>query len=108
MSGPSSWAWTGTVTLTLTSRPLPGVTITVQRADGSGPPHATRTGPDGRYAVGGPDPGLYRVEEADPEGYVSLSPNTAEVTVGPGTTAEANFADYPLPRLALPLVLRDG
>jgi len=85
--------------------PLPGVTITVQRVDGTGPTHVTRTGQDGRYAVGGLEPGPHQVQETDPEGFYSISANTVVVVVQANETVVVDFADFPVPRVVLPLVL---
>ena len=66
----------------------------------------TFTGEDGQYQIAALDPGMYHVEEKDPRGYYSLSTNTLVVMVRANATAEANFADYPAPRLMVPLVVR--
>ena len=86
---------------------LEGVLITVRQVDGTGTTRVTTTGPNGRYEVQELLPGQHRVEETDLRWYRSLSANSVTVEVLAGATAEVNFADYPLPRLSLPLVLRE-
>lgn len=86
--------------------PLADVSITVQRADGTGPTRVTSTGQDGRYEVGGLDPGMYRVQETDPPRYYSISANTVIVMVQANATAAVDFADYSMAWAALPLVLK--
>ena len=86
---------------------LEGVLITVRQVDGTGTTRVTTTGPNGRYEVQELLPGQHRVEETDLRWYRSLSANSVTVEVLAGATAEVNFADYPLPRLSLPLVLME-
>jgi len=86
--------------------PLPDVIITVQRVDGTGATRVTTTRQDGRYEVGNLQIGLHRVEETDPKWYYSLSPNIVVVMMQPKVTVEVDFADYPMERALVPLILK--
>lgn len=53
----------------------------------------TSTDGTGAYLFVSIPAGDYRVQETDPPGYVSTSPNLADVTLPPGGSASANFGD---------------
>jgi len=75
--------------------PLAGVTITLR--DPSGNVVATTvTGSNGTYVFSNVTPGNYTVNETDPSGFVSTTPNTVPVTLPPGGSASANFGDKPV------------
>src|SRR5690606_11228011 len=74
---------------------IAGVTITIR--DGNGDLVTTvTTEEDGSYQVLNLVPGDYRVEESDPSGYRSTTPNTVDVNVPSGGVAEADFGDQRL------------
>lgn len=56
----------------------------------------TTTLENGTYAFTALAPGDYTIQETDPPGFVSSSPNIADVNVGGGSPATANFGDQPL------------
>ena len=53
----------------------------------------TMTAGDGSYLFAGITPGNYRVQETDPNGFVSTTGNTMPVVVPAGGAATANFGD---------------
>jgi protocatechuate 3,4-dioxygenase beta subunit len=54
---------------------------------------ATMTGSNGVYGFTNVEPGMYSVQETDPDGYFSTTGNTATVTLAEGGTGTANFGD---------------
>jgi hypothetical protein len=52
------------------------------------------TGADGAYSFTGLLPDEYRVEEEDPPGYVSSTPNEVVLVVQPDVTITLDFGDY--------------
>lgn len=71
---------------------LGGVTLTLR--DGSGTVVATTiTAADGSYSFTGLPAGNYTIEETQPNGYGSSSPNSVSVTLPPGGSGTANFAE---------------
>jgi len=72
--------------------PLAGITITLK--DGLGAPvGSTTTAADGTYAFFGLPAGNYQVEETQPPGYGSSTPDTRSVTVAAGGSATAEFGE---------------
>ena len=82
-----------------TNQPIPGVTFTVESADGSGDYSVTRqTGPDGTFTLTSEADdlgvGQYRITEtAAPEGYKALMESQL-VTVMPGGAASGTVTFY--------------
>ena len=82
-----------------TNTPIPGVTFTVESADGSGDFSVTRqTGPDGTFTLTSEADGLsadqYRnTETAAPEGYQAQTESQL-VTVMPGSAASSTVTFY--------------
>jgi hypothetical protein len=84
---------------------IPGVTVRLLNSTGTTLLAATTTGANGFFSFTGLGPGLYRVQEIDPQGYVSLGAfpgpnaialdaNTFQVNVIAGvTSADNNFLD---------------
>ncbi|MCP4167813.1 MAG: hypothetical protein GY759_18240 [Chloroflexi bacterium] len=72
--------------------PIPIVFITLKTADGAHLATAI-TSADGRYFLPNLDPGTYFIEETDPEGASSITPNIVTITTTPGGIVEINFAD---------------
>lgn len=82
---------------------LSGVDVTLRAPGGDGTfdtgddtTQATTTAAGGIYSFTSVLPGSYRLEESDPVGYTSVSPNQLNVSVGSGNSAVANFADQAL------------
>ncbi len=69
---------------------LGGVAI---RLLGAGGTRNTVTSGDGTYLFTGLPPGSYTVEETDPEGFVSTTPNERAVSLARGGAASASFGD---------------
>jgi protocatechuate 3,4-dioxygenase beta subunit len=70
--------------------------VTVRLLDGNGDEVATTTtAADGSYQFVGLSPGDYTVEEVDPSGYASTTPNAVEVTLPAGEVGIVNFGDLP-------------
>jgi uncharacterized repeat protein (TIGR01451 family) len=68
--------------------------VTVALLDSLGAAVGTRTtAADGSYSFTGLTPGVYSVEETDPGGYVSTTPNQVGVVLGNGTAAVVDFGD---------------
>lgn len=79
---------------------IAGVTITITPRGMDTPPftlappnYTLTTDQYGAYEANGVTPGMYVVEETDPPGYVSLSPNRRNVNLKDGGFETANFAD---------------
>ena len=72
---------------------IAGVTIELIGADGVKKDETTTTG-DGSYAFANITAGTtYTIQETDPDGYTSITPNTVSLNVGTDGSATANFAD---------------
>lgn len=71
-------------------RGLAGVVVTLS---GTGAPRPTTTATDGSFAFEGLTPGTYTVEETDPAGFASTTPNLRTVSIPPGGAANARFGD---------------
>ena len=72
--------------------PIAGVTITLK--DGLGAVvRTTTTAADGTYSFFGLPAGNYQVEETQPAGYGSSTPDTRSITVAPGISATADFGE---------------
>jgi uncharacterized repeat protein (TIGR01451 family) len=71
---------------------LSGVTITLRNGEGTAIATTTTVG-DGSYQFTNVSAGSYTVEETDPSGFVSTTPNTVSTTVAAGGAANANFGD---------------
>lgn len=69
---------------------MPGVQIRLLGADGQ---RTTTTGDDGSYQFVNLSPGPYTVEETDPPGFFSTTPNVRNVSVAPGGAGSARFGD---------------
>ncbi|MBM3883006.1 MAG: hypothetical protein FJ387_25360, partial [Verrucomicrobia bacterium] len=74
-----------------------GVTIALT---GTGTSATRQTAGDGSYLFSGVVPGSYTVEEADPPGFASVTPNWRVVSVASGGAATVNFADRPVQTIA--------
>ncbi|MGE3310188.1 MAG: SdrD B-like domain-containing protein [Limisphaerales bacterium] len=72
---------------------LAGVVLRLVGPEGA---RSTSTEPDGTYLFAGVQPGSYTVEETDPAGYTSSTPNTRAVSVASGGSALAHFGDQVL------------
>jgi hypothetical protein len=73
-----------------------GVTVTLQ-ADGGAIVEAVRTVGDGSYLFSDVTQGSYTVEETDPEGFTSTTPNSVAVTLlSSKPSASVNFGDVPI------------
>ncbi len=72
---------------------LAGVNI---RLSGGNLSRSTTTSEDGTYQFPDLPPGNYRVEETDPTGFVSTTPNARAVALRTGGAAAAAFADQPV------------
>jgi len=72
--------------------PIPAVTIILRDARGN-VVATTVTDSAGRYLFANTAPGVYIVEETDPEDVVSILPNLITVTAPAGSLIETNFAD---------------
>lgn len=83
----------GDGTLDDAERGLAGVAV---RLSGAGSTRTAATAADGRYRFDGVAPGTYTVEETDPAGFGSTTPNLRSVSVSPGGAATANFGDQPV------------
>ncbi|MGE0084616.1 MAG: SdrD B-like domain-containing protein [Desulfococcaceae bacterium] len=71
---------------------IPGVAV--ELTDSTGQVIASViSGEDGRYAFDPVNPGNYTVKETDPEGYISTTGNSVDVTLPDGGTAPVNFGD---------------
>ncbi|MGK6354347.1 SdrD B-like domain-containing protein [Sphingomonas sp. DT-207] len=71
---------------------IPGVTITLRRQDGSVAGTAT-TVPDGSYRFENLPAGTYTVEETQPGGYGSSTPNSQSINVTAGQNQEIDFGE---------------
>ena len=81
--------------------------VTVALRDSGGALVGTKvTAGDGAYIFTGVAAGSYTVEEIDPEGFVSTTPNVVSIVVTPGGAATANFGDGVFSRTYLPLVMK--
>ncbi len=68
--------------------------VTVDLRDSYGTVIATTlTAPDGSYSFTNLAPGIFTVQETDPAGYVSTTPNDVGVILGDGTEAVVDFGD---------------
>ena len=83
-----------------------GVTIWLRDSGGSLVDTAATAG-DGTYVFTGVAAGSYTVEETDPEGFVSTTPNVVAIVVTPGGAATANFGDGVVSRTYLPLIMKN-
>ncbi len=72
---------------------LAGVVLRLIGPDGH---RSASTEPDGAYLFASVLPGSYTVEETDPAGYTSSTPNTRAVSVASGGAALAHFGDQVL------------
>ncbi len=71
---------------------IPGVAV--ELTDSTGQVIASViSGEDGQYDFDPINPGIYTVRETDPNGYISTTANTVEVTLPDGGTAPVNFGD---------------
>ncbi len=66
--------------------PLSGIVVRCSNG------YATKSNVNGRYSFV-LAPGTYSIQEIDPTGYISTTPNTVPVTIGPGEFVEVNFGD---------------
>jgi protocatechuate 3,4-dioxygenase beta subunit len=66
--------------------------VTIQLISGAIYSTTTTIG-DGSYQFSNVPPDTYVVIETDPAGYISLSPNSVDISVPSGAGASANFAD---------------
>ncbi len=73
---------------------IPGVTI--QLWQGGATISTTVTASDGAYTFTNVTPGPYTVQEIDPPGYTSTTPNQQSVSVPPGGTVIVNFGAQPM------------
>ncbi len=67
--------------------------------------------PDGSFTFSRLPAGLYTLVEVDPPGYVSITPNEVDVTLGQGQTLVVNFGDVPegsVQRTTIPFILTWG
>jgi uncharacterized repeat protein (TIGR01451 family) len=71
---------------------IPGVTITLRRQDGSVAGTAT-TGPDGSYRFENLPAGTYVVEETQPGGYGSSTPDSRSINVTAGQNQAIDFGE---------------
>lgn len=71
---------------------LAGVTITLV-LPGGGTQTVLTTGADGAYSFSNLAPGQYTVQETQPVGYASTSPDSVPVTVTAGGQAAVNFGE---------------
>ncbi len=71
---------------------LGGVTVQLLNSNGNVIATTTTTG-GGNYSFTNLTPGTYTVQETDPVGFVSTTPNTRTATVPPGGTATPQFGD---------------
>ncbi len=85
-------------------RGIPDVQIRLAGATGS---QTQRTSADGGFRFTGVNPGSYTLEETDPSGFSSTTPNLRTVSVAPGGSANANFGDQPAGSI-VGLVFVDG
>ncbi|MBX7106576.1 MAG: immunoglobulin domain-containing protein, partial [Gemmataceae bacterium] len=69
---------------------LTGVTV---RLTGGGISRTTTTSSSGAYEFAQVTPGSYALEEIDPSGYSSTTPNVRNVSLTAGGSATANFGD---------------
>ena len=72
-----------------------GVTVTLINSTTGGVVATTTTGPTGLYTFTNLTPGSYIVQETDPAGVVSTTPNTVPISLASGGSATANFGDQP-------------
>ncbi|MCP4105010.1 MAG: Cna B-type domain-containing protein [Desulfobacteraceae bacterium] len=70
---------------------IPGVTV--ELTDSSGNVIPVVTDDNGTYVFDDIIPGTYTLKETDPDGYISVSPNTLRLTVSPGGGYILNFGD---------------
>lgn len=95
---------TGTVTEDLTGNgsgdtPIGGVLISLLDGvgdpvlDGLGDPVTTLTDPSGNYSFSDLPSGNYSIQETDPSGYTSVTPNLVSVVLPPGGNVVVNFVD---------------
>ncbi|HMP43039.1 MAG TPA: SdrD B-like domain-containing protein, partial [Roseiflexaceae bacterium] len=83
---------------------LAGVTITLRNSGGSVITTTTTAG-DGSYSFNGLIAGNYTVEETDPSGFSSTTPNSVAVILTVGGTATASFGDRQI--VLLPVLAAD-
>lgn len=70
---------------------IPGVTITLRQ--GGGVVATTTTGPDGSYRFENLPAGSYTVEETQPDGYGSSTPDSRAINVTAGANQSIDFGD---------------
>jgi hypothetical protein len=75
-------------------RPVTEVSVTLVSHEGKGV-HQAFSGPDGRFAIEGVAPGIYRAVIASP-GHVTLDLRSVEVPAGSGLDLHLTLVDYPL------------
>jgi hypothetical protein len=85
---------------------LGGVSIQLKDSGGSLADSVVTTG-DGTYTFTGVAAGSYTVQETDPEGFVSITPNEVPISVAPDGAATANFGDRVPVRIRLLLVMKN-
>ncbi len=69
-----------------------GVTITLL-LPGGGTQTTLTTGAEGGYLFGGLAPGQYTVQQTQPPGYASTSPDSVVVAITAGSQAQVNFGE---------------
>ena len=62
---------------------------------------------DGAYAFTGVAVGSYTVEETDPEGFVSTTPNVVAIEVTADGAATAHFGDRAIFKIHLPFITKN-
>jgi uncharacterized protein (DUF2141 family) len=67
---------------------------------GSDVARTAKTLADGSYRFTTVSPGSYSVDETDPDGYVSTTPNTRSISLAAGGAANANFGDRPASQIS--------
>jgi protocatechuate 3,4-dioxygenase beta subunit len=72
-----------------------GVTVTLINPTTAAVVATMTTGPTGLYTFTNVAPGSYIVQETDPAGVVSTTPNTVPISLASGGAATANFGDEP-------------
>jgi hypothetical protein len=69
--------------------------VTIELLQGGGVLSTTTTDGTGVYSFPNVPPDSYTVQETDPAGYVSTTPNAVAVSLAAGGSATANFGDQP-------------
>lgn len=63
---------------------------------GAGVERVAITSVEGRYSFTDLGPGNYTIEETDPSGFISTTPNVRAITLASGSVASASFGDQPV------------